>query len=53
MGIWKVGCNIRIRPESKAALDEFAKREMRTFSNLCGILIEWGLHELQKAGSEE
>ena len=40
MGIWKVGCNVRITPESKASLEEFAKRERRTFSNLCGILLE-------------
>jgi hypothetical protein len=26
---------------------------MRTFSNLCGILLEWALGKLQQAGSTE
>jgi hypothetical protein len=53
MGIWKVGCNVRLPPESKAALEEFAKRERRTFGNLCAVLMEWSLAQLQKAGSTE
>jgi len=53
MGIWKVGCNVRLAPESRASLEELAKRERRTFSNLCGILLEWGLAQLREAGSTE
>jgi hypothetical protein len=53
MGIWKVGYNVRLAPESRASLEEFAKRESRTFSNLCGILLEWGLAKLREAGSTE
>jgi hypothetical protein len=53
MGIWKLGCSIRLRPETKAALEEFAIRERRTFGNLGAVLLEWALGELQKAGSTE
>lgn len=53
MGIWKASCSVRISAESKVALEEFAKREQRTFGNLCGILLEWGAAQLQKAGSTE
>jgi len=53
MGIWKVGCDIRLQPETKAVLDELAKREMRTSGNLAEILLEWALGALQKAGSTE
>lgn len=53
MGIWKVGCSIRLNPETKTALEEYAKREMRTLGNLGGILLEWGLAQLQKTGSTE
>lgn len=53
MGIWKVGCNVRLVPVSRASLEEFAKRERRTFGNLCGILLEWGLTRLLEAGSTD
>lgn len=49
MGIWKASCSVRISAESKVALEEFAKREQRTFGNLCGILLEWGAAQLRKA----
>jgi hypothetical protein len=46
MGVWKVGCNIKIRPESKAALEEFAKREMRTLGKNARIYWEkWRAQE--------
>jgi len=39
MGIWKVGYNIRIRYESEAALEEFAKRDrVFSYTQLLGTL---------------
>lgn len=51
MGIWKVGCSIRLTPEFKAVLEEFAQRERRTFGNLGAVLLEWALEQLKTAGS--
>lgn len=51
VGIWKVGCSIRLRPEFKAILEECAQRERRSFGNLGAVLLEWALEQLKAAGS--
>lgn len=53
MGTWKATCTLRIAPESKAALEEFAKRERRSIGNLGAVLLEWSIAELSRAGSTE
>lgn len=50
MGVWKANCTIRLGPETKADLEEFAKREMRTLGNLGEVLLEWSFAQLKAVG---
>lgn len=53
MGIWKMSVTMRIRPELRAELVEFAAGEQRSLGNLGAILLEWGYEQLKAAGSTE
>ncbi len=49
MDEWKVSCNARIMPETRAVLEEFAAKEHRSLGKLCFVLLTWATEQLQKA----
>ena len=53
MGEWKATVTMRIRPDLRVELAEFAAREQRSLGNLGAILLEWGYEQLKAAGSTE
>jgi len=53
MGIWKATVTMRIRPDLRVELVEFAAREQRSLGNIGAILLEWGYEQLKAAGSTE
>jgi hypothetical protein len=53
MGIWKASVTIRIRPDLRTEMVEFAEREQRSLGNLGAILLEWAFEKLNVAGSTD
>jgi hypothetical protein len=53
MGEWKAQISIRVPVPLRYELDELAKQEHRTLSNLWGILLEYAMERLKAAGSME
>ncbi len=51
MGTWKTGCALRIRVDLKAEMEEFARREGRSFGNLGAVLLDWSFELLKAAGT--
>ncbi len=51
MRTWKTGCALRIRVDLKAEMEEFARREGRSFGNLGAVLLDWSFELLKAAGS--
>lgn len=53
MGIWKMTVTMRVRPNLRAALVEFAAGAQRSMGDLGTILLELGYEQLKAAGSTE
>jgi hypothetical protein len=47
----KVPLSLRVSPQLKAELHQFAKREKRPIGNLAELLLEWAFERLTEAGS--
>ena len=47
----RVHLNLKVLPDIKAGVERIAKRERRSESNVAEILLEWGLGQLDRAGT--
>ncbi len=47
----RVPLNSKVKPEIKAAVEKFARKERRSVNNLAEILLEWALIQLERSGS--
>lgn len=53
MGEWKACVTVRIRPNLREELLQFAEQEQRSLGSLGAILLEWALEQLKSAGSTQ
>ncbi len=51
MGEWKACFTLRIRPNLRLELEQFAAREQRSLGNIGAVLLEWSFQQLKAAGS--
>jgi hypothetical protein len=51
MGVWKIGVTIRLRPELRDEMIQFAAHERRSLGNFGAILLEWAFERVKVAGS--
>src|SRR5258707_122124 len=51
MGEWKACFTLRIRPNLRLELEQFAPREQRSLGNIGAVLLEWSFQQLKAAGS--
>lgn len=53
MGEWKACVTVRIQPNLREELLQFADQEQRSLGSLGAILLEWALEQLKSAGSTQ
>jgi hypothetical protein len=53
MGEWKACVTMRIRPQLRDELLQFADQEQRSLGSLGAILLEWAVEQLKSAGSTQ
>ncbi len=53
MGEWKTSVTVRIQPDLRAEILQFAARERRSLGNIGATLLEWAFEQLKVVGSTE
>ena len=53
MGEWKASVSLRIKPELRVEMEQFAAVEQRSLGNIGALLLVWAFDQLKAVGSTE
>ena len=53
MGEWKASVSLRIKPELRVEMEQFAAAEQRSLGNIGALLLVWAFDQLKAVGSTE